>query len=390
MHVVLQRELDLKFIESFFWSDSASVLKYIRNESSRFKTFVAKQISLIREVTSPEQWGFVNSCMNPADKASRGMKLEDPNPELWFQGPHFLHKPESEWPVDLSSQTNINGDDSELKKVTCAAFADDTPENALGKLMSYLKDFLRWKATERKRIDIGLSIDTPVETERRSEVEKDPEMFSRREKLRNLEFRISEKAECILLQGEQQHFLSEEFNRLASGKTVKRSSQLYKLGPFVENGLIRVGGRLENAQMPYDAKHPIVVPKLSTLVEKLIRHTHVHAVGHLGKNAVLSHLRQNYWVIRANRILRKLMSPCVNCIKYKGRCNEQKMANLLPERLAVDPPFTHTGVDYFGPFEVKRGRTKVKRYGVLLTCLSSRAIHLEVAESYGFLYQLYS
>ena len=57
------------------------------------------------------------------------------------------------------------------------------------------------------------------------------------------------------------------------------------------------------------------------------------------------------------------------------------MANLPEDRLEPAPPFTHCGVDYFGPFVIKEGRKELKRYGVLFTCLSSRAIHLEVSAS---------
>ena len=63
------------------------------------------------------------------------------------------------------------------------------------------------------------------------------------------------------------------------------------------------------------------------------------------------------------------------------------MADLPQERLSyLQPPFSFTGVDYFGPVTVKQVyRTRSlsrhnKRYVCLFTCLTFRAIHLELCE----------
>jgi hypothetical protein len=58
------------------------------------------------------------------------------------------------------------------------------------------------------------------------------------------------------------------------------------------------------------------------------------------------------------------------------------MANLPENRIkAYEPPFTYVGIDYFGPIEVKQGRSRVKRYGCIFTCLNVRAVHIEIVHS---------
>ena len=57
------------------------------------------------------------------------------------------------------------------------------------------------------------------------------------------------------------------------------------------------------------------------------------------------------------------------------------MAALPEDRLEPAEPFHYCAVDLFGPFLIKEGRKELKRYGVLFTCLSSRAVHIETANS---------
>ena len=79
--------------------------------------------------------------------------------------------------------------------------------------------------------------------------------------------------------------------------------------------------------------------------------------------------------------MRHFISKCVVCRRLRGTIGGQKMADLPKERIISSPPFPHGGVDYFGPFYIKQGRKDVKLYGVLFTCLASRAVHIKTANS---------
>ena len=97
---------------------------------------------------------------------------------------------------------------------------------------------------------------------------------------------------------------------------------------------------------------------------------------------MLSELRQKFWIPSANTAIRKVLGKCVTCHRLHGKVGKQLMADLPQERvLPDDPPFTRVGVDYFGPFEVRRVRSLIKKYGVIFTCLAVRAVHIELASS---------
>nr|XP_033947601.1 uncharacterized protein LOC117452900 [Pseudochaenichthys georgianus] len=133
--------------------------------------------------------------------------------------------------------------------------------------------------------------------------------------------------------------------------------------------------------MPEESKHPIIMPNNMHPTTLLLQDIH-ERVGHSGRNYMLSRLRQRFWIPAANSAVRKILSRCVTCKRLQAKSHGQKMADLPSDRLLPNkPPFTNVGVDYFGPIEVKRGRSIVKRYGVLFTCMTTRAIHLEVAHT---------
>ena len=90
---------------------------------------------------------------------------------------------------------------------------------------------------------------------------------------------------------------------------------------------------------------------------------------------------RGYWIIGLNGLVKKLIRQCVVCRALRGKAVSQKMSDLPADRAECAPPFTFCGMDVFGPFVVKERRTEIKRYGLIFTCLTSRAVHLEMAYS---------
>ena len=97
----------------------------------------------------------------------------------------------------------------------------------------------------------------------------------------------------------------------------------------------------------------------------------------------LNEVRSNgFWIISGSAVVSSIISSCVKCNKLRGAVQEQRMSDLPEYRLETAPPLpTACAVDYFGPFIVKDGRKELKRYGVLFTCMASRAIALERSNS---------
>ncbi len=87
---MLKEELELKIDQEYFWTDSKVVLGYINNEAHRFHIFVANRVQRIRETTDPAQWHYIDTEQNPADHASRGLKLSELINSNWLTGPKFL------------------------------------------------------------------------------------------------------------------------------------------------------------------------------------------------------------------------------------------------------------------------------------------------------------
>jgi len=98
---------------------------------------------------------------------------------------------------------------------------------------------------------------------------------------------------------------------------VTKTSSLYHLDPFVDGGLLRVGGRLNHTDIPEESKHPVILPQKSHVTTLIIRHTH-EQFGYVGRGHVLAKLRERCWIIKLTlQFVRKwLICPRTDCTQH--------------------------------------------------------------------------
>ena len=376
---LLNSELDISPLLHQYWSDSKIVLGYIKNESKRFRVYVANRTQAIRETTDVSKWHYVNTKDNPADYASRGLDVDSPETQTWFIGPERLWKPDENL-IHSEEQYIVEDNDPELKKVLHVNTVSLTnmDNDIFSRLESRISGWyrcIRVLATIRRFITLcKQKINMEVGTISAHLTVED----------------LNESEKCLIRMIQKKYFHHElrllksikiETGRAGEKKrkaALKKSSSLRKLNPFVDEfGIIRVGGRIQKSLLEDSLKYPVILPRKGHFTTAAVRWIH-QKVEHAGRYMTLHEMRtEGYWVINGSSIIRSLISRCVRCRFLRGRLGEQKMSDLPHERINESPPFTFSGVDMFGPFIIKERRSEVKRYVVLFTCFSSRAVHLE-------------
>jgi len=350
---ILETELDYRIDEEIFWTDSTTVLHYINNENKQFTRFVANRIRFIRASTEPSQWRYVPSADNPADHASRGVSVAKfLQLNTWNNGPHFLRHSAEFWPhrtVTTAPPVELETKAKCLATTVVVATPCDNLMNSIScwfNLKRRIAWFLRYIA-----------------------VLKGDNYATGRLTLSELK-----SAEIAILRYTQNKSFSTEIALVKSDKRLPRKNKLQKLDPFIDdNNLLRVGGRLQRSTLPYNTRHPIILPNNEPNVVKLMRHEH-KLLGHMGRASIVASLRRSYWILGINTAVKRLQYECVVCRRTNANSHTQKMSQLPADRVSTDEPaFAHTGVDFFGPFETVNGRKREKtvRCGVHVSIIPS-------------------
>lgn len=343
--------LEFDCIEKHVWSDSKCVLSWIET-SKVLPVFVTQRIKEIHSLPNL-QFHYVPTTENPADLATRGTSVQALKDSCWFQGPAWLKKTNTnKWP---HPSPPISTQDVDVLQFTT---------------------------------DVQVLV---TKTENTTPFEIDLNKYSSYSKLRKIT------VTCIRAMWKLLH-------RFSHGKiirTINESVYTYAerlwikyiqsdisapphLNPFVDNnGIIRCAGRLTNVtQMTYEERNPIFLPAKSYFTKLLILYYHSRMY-HVGTQHTLSEIRKQFWIPKGRQVVYNVLQKCFDCRKLRNKpYRAPPMPPLPTQRVERVIPFTNSGIDILGPLFTKSNENvQQKRWVIIITCLVTRAIHLEVMEN---------
>ncbi|XP_038056046.1 uncharacterized protein LOC119728039 [Patiria miniata] len=385
-----------------YYTDSKVVLGYISNRSRRFHVYVANRVHKIHNVSTPNQWHHVPTDENPADLASRSVPANQLSTSTWFRGPDFLWQQDpspTQTEASASHEIPLDDDDPEVRRETRVNHTNvsDQPKSpvtmAQGSQLgcNRFSRFSTWASLRRAVTTLIVAVKTfKSKREGISDDNRQADKPRRRASVAELQ-----KADRVIFHAVQKEYFGEELASLitnsdleqASTNAIKKKSPMYQLSPFIDNdGLIRVGGRLRRADLDLGGRHQVLLPKNSHVSKLIVKHFH-QEVKHQGRHFTFAAIRAGgFWVIGAHDLVRSVINQCTICAKLRGKFLTQVMADLPQDRLQPTPPFTNVGTDVFGPWTIVTRKTRggsadSKRWAVIFTCLSTRAVHVEVIDS---------
>ncbi|XP_050561406.1 uncharacterized protein LOC118271003 [Spodoptera frugiperda] len=191
-----------------------------------------------------------------------------------------------------------------------------------------------------------------------------------------------ENAHSVAIKLAQKDSFPIELEQLGKGKSLNSKAALASLNPFLdENGILRVGGRIESSSYQYDKRHPILLHANHFLTKLIFKQEHLRLL-HAGPQHLLASIRERYWPVGGRNLARRAARECVTCRRFNARTMDNIMGNLPADRVETDFPFSTIGTDFAGPFLITdrkgRGCKITKSYLCIFICFRYKCVHLEL------------
>ncbi|XP_055623293.1 uncharacterized protein LOC129766719 [Toxorhynchites rutilus septentrionalis] len=358
----VRHALKMDDTEAWFWSDSTVVLCWLRSPSYVWPTYVANRVSQIQEWTKGHRWNHVKGTENPADLVSLGVTPKDfVDLQNWFHGPAWLSLLDQHW-NNPKRYDDPPEDQLERKRIILTALTHMEPHPLIDRISSYWK-LLRVTA---------LCLRFARKCQRRHNEIPDISHISVAE---------LQVAKQVLVRQVQQEAFATELKELSNHRVVPVRSPLKLLNPFLDQqGVLRVGGRLEAANESFPVRQPIIIPSKHSF-SRLVAVAYHQLSLHAGPRMTLAQVRQEYWPLNGMSLASYTYRNCIRCFRSNPVPVTQPPGQFPRSRTLPARPFATTGVDFCGPIYLKPVHRKAaaqKAYIAVFVCFCTKAVHLEL------------
>lgn len=349
-----------------FWTDSTTVLAWLRAPPSTWTSFVAHRVAKIQLITEGFSWFHIAGCHNPADIISRGCYPADLlDLETWWSSVEWYRLSKDNWPVQVADadEEEVNKERRKTPVVVSSATVAPSFIDAYIAKFSNFQSMIRitacWLRFFKNRC-------LPEGEQTRGWLTTD--------ELRN--------AEYALIRRVQLQCFSTDWKQLQGGHQVSSSSRLRWFNPMIapDDNVIRIGGRLGQAAQSENFKHPVILPGSHPFTTLLLRYYHGWLL-HAAPQLLINTIRLRYWILGGRNAARQVVHKCVDCARAKPKRIEQFMSELPAARVTESRPFSVTGIDFWGPIYLQprhRKAAPTKAYVAVFVCFSTKAVHLEL------------
>ncbi|XP_023953383.2 uncharacterized protein LOC112057126 [Bicyclus anynana] len=397
----IANEIDATIQQKYYWSDSRTVLAWIKSDPRTFKAFVAHRLAEIEELTRPSEWRYVPTKLNVADDATRQLRNFN-HTHRWFNGPDFLKHEVADWPKDHSQRLpEPTGEERTLTATTTTSTQCIDPSLPDVKRFSswtrylrasarFLQSVKRFKALIEKPKTVAATKPItkdrtwkPYEKTKRLQTSKQIKEIARVNiKIPPISHEYIELAEKKIIQQIQNDSFKTEIQSHQKNKKLNKNSRLKRLTVVYENDILYLETRLSaSSGLAMSYRRPIILDGKHLITRLLVTYYH-NEYNHGNNNTIMNEIRQKYYITSLRSTVKIIARECQWCKTHKAVPTTAPLGDLPVERLQQKQyPFTCTAVDYFGPITITVGRKTDKRWIALYTCLTTRAVHLEIAKT---------
>ena len=363
----------MKINKVFVACDAQIVISWILSKNVKTKNIYARNRILDVHAVQDElktkykiniMLKYIATDQNPADLLTRGIPIDKfkQNLAFWLKGPKFIQSKNVVWPThELGCLTDQN-----KSLILCTQSA---PVEA--KVLP-LVAFDRFSKINKLLSTTARTIEA-IEKMRKSEKADIKKRWG------SSDFNLGAKIHLISIMQQAEYNKEIQYLKKPEGQL---PSLVHNLNLFLDKeGILRAGGRIaKHVDIEFDLAYPVLLAKKHHLTNLVVEDCHERCL-HLGVGATLNKVRlEGFWIPKARQVIRKILRPCFTCRRFNALAFKYpKVTNLLKHRVNLVQPFRQVGIDFTGEtILADENKQDKKHYLLVFTCLTIRAIHIEV------------